>query len=216
MRKILFLLSALSFIACDSLYFSAPMPNEGTVAGDFPSAFTGEYRMLESVKDSSFAYMRIAESKPKVYEISFSDSGFFQLGFIIDLKEKRFVEMDTNQEAESFSMELREFKDDYYLSWFKEEVQGWQLLKFDIGRDTLSITIPEFHAHLIQKVKDLDNNDYLATTSDQELQEILKISTNLSFERISEPPLDQDFILLGGIALILLVVFILLSRRRSA
>lgn len=215
MRKILFLLISFSFIACDSLYFSVPMPNAGSAATDFPIEFKGEYRMLESEKDSTFAYMRIAEEASKVYEVSFSDSGLFQLGFILDLNKKTFTEMDSNQIGVSSELELKVFKEEYYLSWFKEEVNGWQLLKFNISRDSLSVTFPEFRAQLIQKFRDLDNNDYLAETTDEELNAILESSTTFSFQRISEPPVDNNFILLGGIALGLLIVFIFLSRRKS-
>lgn len=218
MRKILNLISLLTLLSiysCDSLYFSTAMPHNAKVVSDFPMDFTGEYRMLSSEEDSSYASIRIEENSSRRYTISFSDSGFFQLGFILDLGEKSFIALDKGQKKNPAPLSLKEYKGDYYLSWYKEEYEAWQLLRFKISRDSLIIDVPQFKAELLSNYRDVDQNDYLTEATDEELSRLMEASESFGFERTSEPKTDPTYFILGAIALILLIVFFYLSRRRA-
>jgi len=219
MKKVIILISAsilLLINACDSLYFTEPMPKAGKTVNDFPWEFCGEYRMLENIRDSVYIMIRIEEKENRKYHISFSDSGLFRDGFILDLKEELYIELDKKEQAEDSSkLTLREHKGHHYLSWFKEEYQGWQLLRFDIGRDSLRIKIPQFEALLLSDFRDIDQNDFLANATDQELANILDRSDSYAFERVSPLKYDPSYFVLGAIALILLGIFMYLSRRKK-
>lgn len=202
--------------SCDSLYFADVMPKAGQTASDFPWEFPGEYRMVEVEADSSITLIRIEEMESKRYSVSFSDSGLFRLGFIMDLKQGRLTELNDEKGEEPSELALREYKDAFYLSWFKEEYKGWKLVVFDIGPDSLKITIPQFDSSLLSDYKDVDQNDFLCNASDEELEDVLAASATFSFVRISELKQPSfSYFILGGIALFLFGLFIFLGRRKK-
>lgn len=219
MKKVIFLFSA-SFLlllnACDSLYFTEPMPKSAKPVKDFPREFEGEYRMLENVPDSVYVSIRIEEKENRRYTISFSDSGLFRTGFILDLPKHQYIELDKKGIPEDTSeLALREHKGLYYLSWFEDKYQGWQLVRFNIGKDSLRIKVPQFEALLLSDFRDIDQNDFLANATDQELANIMDRSDAYAFERTSPLKTDPSYFVLGGIAVLLFGIFIYLSRRKK-
>ncbi len=216
MRKPLFLLFGFILLlsSCESLYFTKAMPLGGEVKHGFPYLFEGEYKFLENTADSSYSIMRIEAVQSDVYEISFQDSSIFEVGFILDFRNDLFIEVDSNQRTDSSKLVLKEYQDKYYLSWYVERYEGWQLLRFDIQEDSLKITIPSFEARLLSNYRDVSQNDYLADATDQEFVNILAGSEEYGFERSSPPPRDPTFFIMGGIALFLLIMFLYLSRRK--